>query len=522
MPPSLPLVFSSIAVNLVFVFLLWATVTKDETEGVDSFLRRRRRPSHIALSGFECTPANSSRDRRCVFRNLYVVGRVLWFVSDAPVEVPAVLCTAVDGPPNSVEPWAHNCSVEWHSPHDVDALLDVEGSGLLMYDTGLAFSRLNPHNPYHVLFEDYLPIYEMIRNTPVLRLWLEPPAPPRPAAPPPPKATQLLVFQDKYAAYPVSAEYGHILFPEARRLDGPDRELPAVFLVRHFVAGTLASCVHAAHCSRGRFLTLDIGTEFRRFLLRQLGLPDRGPPPRAPHVAIVQRVVTRRIANIDDIIGRINAVLARHTGGRATVVEYTRMTLRQQLEAALHTDVLIFIHGGAFGHVMFLPPHAIVVDIYPYGFLPELHGYIMNGIRLTMPSMGYGHVRLQTNDSTTTLLRNGECLLPNCVGHHTARMFLNAQCLIVDAAALEAQFTAALLAWCHATFNASGEPRCRGSAAAAAAVYAAPPSSAEFNARAAAVSAAADLRGPLCDTPLPCDATGFAPFPRYQHCGVAP
>eukprot|EP00667_Euglena_gracilis_P034535 EG_transcript_60343 len=107
------------------------------------------------------------------------------------------------------------------------------------------------------------------------------------------------------------------------------------------------------------------------------------------------------------------------------------------------------VHGGAYGNVIFLPQHAVVVDIYPYGFLPALHGYVqpllrrvkptkfsyaaqysyllttmtfddwaltsvMNGIQLAAPSMKYGYRRVETNDSSTVVMTDGYCLPPNC------------------------------------------------------------------------------------------------------------
>lgn len=55
----------------------------------------------------------------------------------------------------------------------------------------------------------------------------------------------------------------------------------------------------------------------------------------------------------------------------ATVVDFAAISLREQMRIALHTDVLIMVHGGVYGATLFLPRHAIVIDVYPCAGAPS-------------------------------------------------------------------------------------------------------------------------------------------------------
>eukprot|EP00667_Euglena_gracilis_P020050 EG_transcript_21592 len=118
----------------------------------------------------------------------------------------------------------------------------------------------------------------------------------------------------------------------------------------------------------------------------------------------------------------VNGVLAAHYGPaarNATAVDFAPLSLREQMLAMLHTDILIMVHGGVYGNTIFLPPNSIVIDIYPYAFHPEQHGYHINGIHLSMPSMHYGQLLLETDDPSTTLVMGGVCYVGPCSGLNT-------------------------------------------------------------------------------------------------------
>eukprot|EP00668_Euglena_longa_P040641 GGOE01053513.1.p1 GENE.GGOE01053513.1~~GGOE01053513.1.p1 ORF type:complete len:608 (+),score=47.05 GGOE01053513.1:432-2255(+) len=481
--------------TLLLVFFLFAT-----------FLAPERVPPYqitdVVLSSFNCTQTENL-DRQCIFKDVYVVDKTLWIVSPTPLDVPQVLCSAVDGP------GSHKCSIEWHTPKELITRLKSTHAKVEFYTTGILFSRLAPENPYHTLFEEYLPIYEIIASVSELAHWLKPSS----------AKSKLLVLQDRFTPDKKHPDYS-FLFPDVQRIVQNDPKV--AFRVNFLVAGTKASCVHPAHCSRGKFLTPDVGTHFRRHALRLLGLPtDR--PTAAPRVTIVQRPAIRMITNVDELLSKVNGVLATLSTGtpvqNATVVDFSQLPVVRQVEIAANTDILILVHGGALGNVMFLPPHAVVIDIYPYAFFAELHGYIMNGIRIAMPSMHYGHRRVETNDSSTVVLQDGLCMTPRCNAIMTVLPFIMTRCIYVDVELFKTHFEEVLQAWCNVpwSINLQVQAKCPGSSGAAQEVYAPPPSMAEFTENTKTV-AKRNLGGVSCDHHVKCGTAVRQRFLSHHQC----
>eukprot|EP00667_Euglena_gracilis_P007199 EG_transcript_7275 len=364
------------------------------------------------------------------------------------------------------------------------------------------------------MMEDHMPIFELLHNTPQLNHWLQ-------AVNGNATSSQLILFQDRYSRSEPGTEATRLLYPDARFIEGPS-DPAAVFHVRLLVAGTMASCVHTGHCRRGQFLTRDLGTFFRRYALQRAGVDPEAPPASPPRVTLVQRGGTRRIANLDEVVAAVNSAIAAQVGPGAknvTVVDFGKLNVRQQMMTALQSDLLLMVHGGVYGNLVFLPRHAVVIDIYPYAFHPEQHGYHLNGIYLTMPSMHYGQLLVQTNDSNTTLVAGGVCYEPaGCSGVRTTTPLHRAMCLLVDPEQMARAVREALLAWGAAV--AGGQPT-PAAAGAMAVVYAPPPSTPEFRARSAEFTQArlsSDL--PSCDVHRQCDPAVLERFRAGGHCPV--
>eukprot|EP00667_Euglena_gracilis_P010897 EG_transcript_11109 len=383
-----------------------------------------RRMAKTAWSSIRCVNASDPRQGRCFIRNAYIVDNVVWVVHPQRVEVPPLLCSAHDAPPEE----ARYCNATWRSPKDFITRLHLPlrvgeaqktvQARLLSFDTGIVFSRLNPNNMYHAVMEDSLPLFELILDTPELQDWLLPPQN---------TTSRLLFFQEGYHNCHPGTELAELLYPGVQLVEGPHN--PAIlYHVKFLVMGSQTSCVHAKHCQRGHFRTPELGALFRRFALRRAGLSGDARPPRRARarVTVVKRTApaTRQIANLGDTVAAVNSAIAAFYGPgarNATVVDFTPLGLREQMLAMLRTDILVMVHGGVYGNTLFLPRHAIVVDIYPYAFHPEQHGYHLNGIHLTLPTMHYGQLHLETNDSSTTLAVGEWCYSGPCSGINTTK-----------------------------------------------------------------------------------------------------
>ena len=79
-------------------------------------------------------------------------------------------------------------------------------------------------------------------------------------------------------------------------------------------------------------------------------------------------LVHRKFKNENEILSEVKSVLSGHT---VTSVVLEQMSMKDQLDVFANTDILIGMHGAGMAHVMFLPPHAAIFEMFPnyWGFL---------------------------------------------------------------------------------------------------------------------------------------------------------
>lgn len=79
-------------------------------------------------------------------------------------------------------------------------------------------------------------------------------------------------------------------------------------------------------------------------------------------------LVHRKFKNENEIFSAVKSVLSGHTV-KSVVLE--QMSMKDQLLLFTNTDILIGMHGAGMAHVMFLPPHAAIFEMFPnyWGFL---------------------------------------------------------------------------------------------------------------------------------------------------------
>ena len=79
-------------------------------------------------------------------------------------------------------------------------------------------------------------------------------------------------------------------------------------------------------------------------------------------------LVHRKFKNENEILSEVKSVLSGHTV-KSVVLE--QMSMKDQLDVFTNTDILIGMHGAGMAHVMFLPPHAAIFELFPnyWGFL---------------------------------------------------------------------------------------------------------------------------------------------------------
>jgi hypothetical protein len=274
-----------------------------------------------------------------------------------------------------------------------------------------------------------------------------------------------------------------------------------VFFVESLVAGSNSSCVHYYHCRRGAYTTPGIAMAFRRFLLAKVGislaaqeLADQFTPSSAAAAAAVEVVTiiqrqpqeSRQLLNIQDLLsicnsvfggkasGGGNSVSAHAEGGPCVVKYYSEMSLRAQILQTHASDVLIAVHGGSLGNILFAKNRSTVIDIYPYSFPYSFHG-LMNWIRFSlMDSLFIGHAPLEVQRAEDMFFKNKTGLSPlsPCLCNTSTRllwfkcgfgkMFYRSAGMYIDPVRFSDHLKSALSVWqqrqVHASVPAAVDP----------------------------------------------------------------
>ncbi|KKY25698.1 hypothetical protein UCRPC4_g01611 [Phaeomoniella chlamydospora] len=113
---------------------------------------------------------------------------------------------------------------------------------------------------------------------------------------------------------------------------------------------------------RNEFLVRNI----RKRFFKQLGLTPR---PRDdlhlfPNITIIDRKKSREIEGLDHLM---QMVKRRYPGANINVVDFATISVKQQVQLVMDTDILIGVHGAALFHLLWLQPEASLVEIRPPG-----------------------------------------------------------------------------------------------------------------------------------------------------------
>ena len=99
--------------------------------------------------------------------------------------------------------------------------------------------------------------------------------------------------------------------------------------------------------------------------------------PDAPSITIIDRKQTRAIWGIE---GLVQTVRSRFPSSNVTLVDFAELPLREQVQLAMNTDVLVGVHGAGLTHSLWLEPTSAVVEIKPplfpggLGYVAQLNG----------------------------------------------------------------------------------------------------------------------------------------------------
>ena len=429
------------------------TVSSTATQSMKRDLNSYLQNDTIPLSQVNCK-GDLPRHKRCVFNNVIVSKGIIKIVSNSPKKYkpPAILCSAVT---KTVE-FKVRCKSEVISKAEALEILHQEAPVYPIHNA-LVYGRLEPSNPYHSLFEDFIPIFEILTlYRHYFSHWLD-------IEPVADSVNDAVIFVDQNHHINkdnYSFRFWKRFFPHVQFIDKING-LKNTYVVNNLVAGGNSSCVHYYHCSRDSYTTPGIAVAFRQFILAKVGISfneqlevdkftkipsyievtslngasnvivrnDTVGDDITPRlVTIIQRKPdeTRRILNLPEVESVCNSVFGGRSGQSPCVVkQFSSMSLDDQIIQIYSSDVIICIHGGAVGNLLFSRNRSTVIDIYPYSFPYSFHGLI-NWIRSSLSdSMFIGHAPFETvspHYMHYTVSENTTTTLPTCLCNTTTRV----------------------------------------------------------------------------------------------------
>ena len=321
-----------------------------------------------------------------------------------------LLCSAVNNPPGYRSycrfetvirlPKAHNCTLEY----------------------AVALGRLNPNNPYHVVFEDIIPFFSIVIKS-LLRF---------PTASFPNKWGLIIV--DGNGPNRLDTLFWKGLLPEIRIIERDES-----CYIKHLFAGLNVSCIHWGHCLRNErepsYDPPNSALLFRNFVMSRLNLTEvtldvKVKLDKPARVTIVQRSGgTRHIRNVNDVIILVTDIF----GTVPAVVDMSRYSVQDQIKISHNSDIIIMVHGGALVHILWLPPGALIIDIYPYGFAVQVHSGLIHSIRKSIEHVEILHEPFDVSVADQQVLTSGSlqdgCYVPS---HQQGPIFWKTAAVHID------------------------------------------------------------------------------------------
>eukprot|EP01041_Mallomonas_annulata_P003508 gene3508-6978_t len=208
---------------------------------------------------FTCQQTGDNYSSRCTFKNAIVFKGDVYIISEKIISIPNILCSVADSL------LAIMCKFKIKTKHEMLETLQVLNLTTIYgirTESALYFGPLNGENIYHSLFEEMIPIYEILKYDSILSNWLDENN----------NNSIKLLHSESFHQTTISQTIYKIFFPHIDHSfkftnSNQDNSNKNVYLVNYLVAGSNYSCVHYLHCSRSDFITPCIAGEFRDYIL---------------------------------------------------------------------------------------------------------------------------------------------------------------------------------------------------------------------------------------------------------------
>lgn len=111
-------------------------------------------------------------------------------------------------------------------------------------------------------------------------------------------------------------------------------------------------------------------TAFSHRVLDHLQIQRDRVPSRSLTLTFIDRTGSRKLQNQ----GRLLHLIAlRHTNVFINIIDFARLTFREQVRTVRLTDILVGVHGAGLTHTIFLQPESAVVELFPHQLKYEVY-----------------------------------------------------------------------------------------------------------------------------------------------------
>ncbi|KAL3851877.1 hypothetical protein ACJMK2_015576 [Sinanodonta woodiana] len=111
--------------------------------------------------------------------------------------------------------------------------------------------------------------------------------------------------------------------------------------------------------------------EFHKFFLRRFGIKDTKPLQcKKLLILFIWRRNYRKIKNEEELVLALRKFYLDHD---VQGIQLDAIPMKEQLQWITKTDVLIGMHGAGLSHILFLPQHAAVLELFPLYWTKYTH-----------------------------------------------------------------------------------------------------------------------------------------------------
>eukprot|EP01041_Mallomonas_annulata_P013856 gene13856-29487_t len=364
--------------------------------------------SDFKETSFTCKQTEgTSSSTSCIFKNAIVFKGDVYIISESSnIVLPNVMCSVAD-----TDLAIMMCKFKITTKKEMlkILLLDLTKVYGIITESALYFGPLSGNNLYHLLFEEMIPLYEILKFDPLLSKWLDKNN----------SNTIKLLLSESFHGNAVGKSFYERFFPHIDytfRMRNSNNDNTRVYLVNYLVAaGEFRDFIFSKVGINNDYRkTYHIKTHANKSLIlipnRQHGLNNNHHKELSPRIVIIQRSTTRIICNMNEIISTIQNI----TNITPLLIDYAEMTYDNQMQSTFETDILIMVHGGGLGNVLYLPPFATLIEIYPYTYTHQIFS-LMNWVRYALRDIPIAHAPFDIIDPNAMIYSPNNFSLPLCL-----------------------------------------------------------------------------------------------------------